>query len=122
VLAIGSKDNLLLAVNEGSGTIVLVGLASNQVTGRINAVRSELPGDEGGDDHSDHGSSHLAPVISSVAPLIVSANATFTLTVTGATCTAPPVSSSSIPPMSTGKVTAIRTYPAGTRRSPPATP
>lgn len=83
-LAIDTKDNLLLVANEGSGNIVLVDLASNRVTGRIDAVRSNLPGDDGGDDHSDHVAAAPVPTVFSVTPLVVSATSTFTLTITGA--------------------------------------
>jgi YVTN family beta-propeller protein len=52
-LTIDTKDNLLLVGCEGTGTVVLVDLASNQVIGRIKAVRSQMPGDDERDDHSD---------------------------------------------------------------------
>lgn len=53
-LAIDTADNLLVVSNEGTGTLVLVDLTSGKVVGRIKAVKSDLPGDDGGDDHSDH--------------------------------------------------------------------
>src|SRR5258708_7834909 len=82
-LAIDTKDNLLLVTNEGSGTIVLVDLATGKVVDRINGVRSEMEGDDGGDDHSDHDNSANLPVISSLTPVTASASSTFTLTING---------------------------------------
>ncbi|HLY20405.1 MAG TPA: beta-propeller fold lactonase family protein [Bryobacteraceae bacterium] len=82
-LAVDTVDNLLLVTNEGSGTIVLVDLATNQITGRINGVRSDMNGDDGGDDHSDHNNAQNPPVIVSLSPVTISATATITLTITG---------------------------------------
>ena len=82
-LAIDTKDNFLLVSDEGSGDIVLVDLASGKVAGRIDGVRSDMEGDDGGDDHSDHDRAKNLPVISSVAPAAVKATSTFTLTING---------------------------------------
>ncbi len=86
-LAIDTKDNLLLVTNEGSGTIVLVDLATGKVVGRINGVRSEMEGDDSGDDHSDHDNSANLPVIASLTPVTASASSTFTLTINGSKLT-----------------------------------
>jgi YVTN family beta-propeller protein len=86
-LAIDTKDNLLLVTNEGSGTIVLVDLVTGKVVDRINGVRSEMEGDDGGDDHSDHDRSANLPVIASLTPLTAKTTSTFTLTITGSKLT-----------------------------------
>lgn len=82
-LAIDTKDNLLLATNQGSGTIVLVSLASTQVVGRIDAVRSSDGGDDGEDDHSDRNNAKNLPTIQSLTPVTAKVNTTFTITVNG---------------------------------------
>ncbi|MDE3196030.1 MAG: hypothetical protein KGN84_06795 [Acidobacteriota bacterium] len=82
-LAIDAKDNLLLVVNEGSGTVALVDLTSLSVVGRIDGVASQMHGDDESDDHSDHDNAHNNPTISAVAPATASANSTFNLVVTG---------------------------------------
>jgi len=82
-LAIDVKDNLLVVSNEGTGTLVLVDLASNTVVGRITAVRTGLPGDDGDDDHSDRKRGANAPTIAGISPLTAKAGATVTLTVSG---------------------------------------
>jgi uncharacterized protein (TIGR03437 family) len=83
-LAIDTKDNLLVVSNEGTGTLVLVSLSSNTVTGRISAVQTS-PGDQ--DDHGDHDNATNLPVIVSMTPLSAKAGATFTLTITGTNLT-----------------------------------
>jgi uncharacterized protein (TIGR03437 family) len=83
-LAIDSKDNLLVVSNEGTGTLVLVNLASNAVTGRINAVRSNS---DDQDDHGDRNNAGNLPLIQSLSPATGKAGATFTLTVTGVNLT-----------------------------------
>jgi DNA-binding beta-propeller fold protein YncE len=65
-LAIDTQDKLLVVSNEGSGTLVLVDLVTNRVVGRINAVRTLLPGDDDADDHSDRAAAVNLP--SSVSP------------------------------------------------------
>jgi uncharacterized protein (TIGR03437 family) len=79
-LAIDSKDNLLVVSNEGSGTLVLVDLATNAVVGRIDAVRTS-DGDQ--DDHGDRDGASNLPAVQSIAPASSKANATITLTITG---------------------------------------
>jgi uncharacterized protein (TIGR03437 family) len=86
-LAIDAKDNLLVVSNEGSGTLVLVNLASNTVAGRINAVQSSLPGDDDDDDHSDRNSGASVPTITSVSPATGKAGTTITLTINGTNLT-----------------------------------
>jgi hypothetical protein len=79
-LTIDTKDNLLVVSNEGTGTLVLVSLSSNTVTGRISAVQTS-PGDQ--DDHSDHNNATNVPAIVSMTPTSAKAGATFALTITG---------------------------------------
>jgi YVTN family beta-propeller protein len=79
-LAIDAKDNLLVVTNEGSGTLVLVDLATNKLTGRIDAVRA-APDDN--DDHGDRDRATNVPAVQSVAPASSKANATITLTIVG---------------------------------------
>jgi uncharacterized protein (TIGR03437 family) len=79
-LAIDTKDNLLVVSNEGTGTLVMVSLSSNTVTGRINAVQTS-PGDQ--NDHSDRNNATNLPVIVSMTPTSAKGGATFTLTITG---------------------------------------
>jgi uncharacterized protein (TIGR03437 family) len=84
-LAIDSKDKLLVVSNEGTGTLVLVSLASNEVTGRINAVQSSSNDDQ--DDDSDRNHATNLPAIQSLSPNSGKAGATFTLTITGVNLT-----------------------------------
>jgi uncharacterized protein (TIGR03437 family) len=86
-LAIDTKDNLLVVSNEGSGTLVLVSLASNSVVGRIRAVQTNAQGDDEGDDHSDRNSAANMPSISSLSPSSAKAGATFTFTIMGVNLT-----------------------------------
>jgi hypothetical protein len=79
-LAIDTNDNLLVVSNEGTGTLVLVSLSSNTVTGRINAVQTS-PGDQ--NDHGDHNNATNLPVIVSMTPTSAKGGATFALTITG---------------------------------------
>jgi YVTN family beta-propeller protein len=80
-LAIDSKDGLLVVSNEGTGTLVLVSLASNAVAGRINAVQSSSNDDQ--DDDSDRNNATNLPAIQSLSPNSGKAGTTFTLTITG---------------------------------------
>jgi uncharacterized protein (TIGR03437 family) len=83
-LAIDTKDNLLVVSNEGSGTLVLVDLNTNQVTAHIDAVQaSSAEGDTGDDDHSDRKAAKNVPIMSTLSPLSAKAGTTFTLTITG---------------------------------------
>lgn len=83
-LAIDTKDNLLVVSNEGSGTLVLVDLNTNQVTAHIDAIQtSSEEGDTGADDHSDRQAAKNIPIVSKLSPLSAKAGATFTLTITG---------------------------------------
>jgi uncharacterized protein (TIGR03437 family) len=85
-LAIDTKDNLLVVSNEGTGTLVLVSLASNSVVGRINAVR-DSEGDDDHDDHSDRGTAANAPSIRTLSPVSARVGTSVTLTITGANLT-----------------------------------
>ena len=82
-LTIDTLDNLLVVSNEASGTLVLVDLGSNKVTGRISAVQTNMDGDDNGDDHSDRNSAANAPKIQSLSPNSAKAGATVTLTING---------------------------------------
>jgi len=82
-LAIDAKNNLLVVSNEGSGTIVLVNLATNQVTAHINAVQTNGQGDDNGDDHSDRGGAHNGPAASQITPNTGKVGTTFSITITG---------------------------------------
>jgi uncharacterized protein (TIGR03437 family) len=82
-LAIDTKDNLLVVSNEGSGTLVLVDLTSGKVQSRVNAVQTNLPGDDDQDDHSDHNAASNLPAVQSISPASGKAGASFTLTITG---------------------------------------
>lgn len=64
-LSIDSTANLLLSANEGTGTIVMNDLATNNLVGRIDALRTS-PADA--DDHSDRFAAPNMPTISSVSP------------------------------------------------------
>jgi uncharacterized protein (TIGR03437 family) len=79
-LAVDVKDNLLVVSNEGSGTLVLVDLATNTVVGRIDAVRS-APDDQ--DDHGDRDGAANLPAVQSLTPASSKANTTITLTISG---------------------------------------
>jgi uncharacterized protein (TIGR03437 family) len=84
-LAIDAKDGLLVVSNEGTGTLVLVSLSTNAVTGRINAVRTSSGDDQ--DDDSDHNQAANLPRIQSLSPATGKAGTTFTLTITGVNLT-----------------------------------
>ena len=80
-LAIDTKDSLLVVSNEGTGMLVLVNLATNAVTARINAVQSNSSNDQ--DDHSDRNGASNLPAIQSLSPATGKAGTSFTLTITG---------------------------------------
>jgi hypothetical protein len=83
-VAVDLADNLLLVASEGTGNIVLLDLATNKVTGRINAVRSEHEVDSGNhNNHDDRTTAATAPTIISIDPGNATAGTTFTLTVHG---------------------------------------
>jgi uncharacterized protein (TIGR03437 family) len=79
-LAIDSKDNLLVVSNEGSGTLVLVDLGSNTVTGRVDAVSTSA---NDTDDHGDRNGATNLPAVQSLTPVSSKAGLTLTLTVNG---------------------------------------
>lgn len=80
-MTIDARDNLLIVSNEGSGTLVLIDLATGSIAGRINAVRSNSGDSE--DDHSDRGKASNAPTLASLSPVSGKAGATVNLTITG---------------------------------------
>jgi uncharacterized protein (TIGR03437 family) len=82
-LAIDTQDQLLVVSNEGSGTLVLIDLTTGKVTGRINAVQTNLNGDDNDDDHSDRAAAMNLPSISSLSPMSGKAGTSFSLTITG---------------------------------------
>lgn len=80
--------NVLVVSNEGTGTLVLIDLTTNTVTGRINAVQTSLQGDTEQDDHSDRGAAANLPSIHSLTPASGKAGAAaFTLTIAGTNLT-----------------------------------
>ena len=83
-VAVDLADNLLLVASEGTGNIVLLDLATNKVTGRINAVRSEHEVDSGNhNNRDDRTTAATTPTITSIDPGNAIAGTTFTLTVHG---------------------------------------
>lgn len=83
-LAVDTTDKLLLVANEGSGTVVMIDMTTNQLVSRINAVRSEHETD--GQDHNNHNdrlAAANAPTISSISQNAASRPSTFTLTING---------------------------------------
>jgi hypothetical protein len=85
-LAIDTKDNLFVVSNEGTGTLVLVSLASNSVVSRIHAIRHS-EGDDDHDDHSDRDTAVNAPSIRTLSPVNANVGISVTLTITGANLT-----------------------------------
>lgn len=82
-LAVDTVDNWLVVCSEGSGTLVLVDLATNKVVGRISAVRSEDESEDR-DDRDDHDRAHNLPVITSITPATGKPGDTIaTMTITG---------------------------------------
>ena len=81
-LAVDTKDNLLLAVNESTGEIVLVSLSTSQVIGRFRAITGD-DGDNDKDDHSDHDNSVNSPVITALLPALGKVNSTLVVTIAG---------------------------------------
>jgi YVTN family beta-propeller protein len=87
-LAVDTVDSLVLVANEGSGTVTLIDLVTNQVKGGINALRS--PNEIGGvapDNHNDRITAQNAPTIasmthSSLTPL-AGGGWSFTITING---------------------------------------
>jgi YVTN family beta-propeller protein len=83
-LAVDTTDKLLLVTNEGSGTVVMIDMTTNQIVNRINAVRSEHETD--GQDHNNHNDRLAAqntPTITSISQNAASRPSTFTLTING---------------------------------------
>jgi uncharacterized protein (TIGR03437 family) len=86
-LAIDVKDNLLVVSNEASGNLALVDLDTNKVAGRVNAVHTQMSGDDEKDDHNDRNNSANAPVIQSLSAASGKAGSSFSLTITGTNLT-----------------------------------
>lgn len=83
-LAVDTKDNWLIVSNEGTGTLVILDLATNSIVGRITAVRTSS---DDMDDHSDRNNATNLPTIQSISPSSAKAGAAFTLTITGSNLT-----------------------------------
>ena len=79
-LAVDTKDNLLLATDEGAGLITLIDLTTMRVVGSINAVKAS---NDDQDDHGDRNGAPNLPVVTSISPAAAKAGTTFTLTVNG---------------------------------------
>jgi uncharacterized protein (TIGR03437 family) len=79
-LAFNARDNLLLALNQGAGSVSLIDPANFAVLGRIDAVRVN-PDDD--DDHSDRRAAPNLPTLTAVYPSAVQADSTFLLQLTG---------------------------------------
>jgi uncharacterized protein (TIGR03437 family) len=83
-LAVDTEDNALLVAHEGSGTIVLVDLTTNQIRGRINAVQSEQEtSGQNLNNHNDRLIAANAPAITSLSVTNARANSSFALTISG---------------------------------------
>lgn len=83
-----STNNVMLAANEGSGTVALIDLATNSVTGSIDAIRTLLS--DNTDDHSDRFAAPNMPSLSSLAPATATSSAAVsnvTITITGTNLT-----------------------------------
>ncbi len=81
-LAIDTLDNLLLASNEGDGTLALLNLSTLQLAGTIDAVKAEGES-QGEDDHHDRGEAQNQPLVTGVQPPSIQPGLTVTLTLTG---------------------------------------
>ncbi len=81
-LAVDTKDNLLVVVNEGDATLVSVDLNSLNVTGRVSGVQSENESSPQ-NDNSDRASAPNIPVITSITPAVLPSGSTTTITVLG---------------------------------------
>lgn len=81
-LAVATRDNQLLVANQAAAEIVLIDLATNQIAGRINAIRSDGEGTDI-DNRGDRDRSPNLPVISRITPQSVQAGVSFVLTVEG---------------------------------------
>jgi uncharacterized protein (TIGR03437 family) len=82
-LAVDTVDRLLLVACQSSGTVAMIDLAGNRLTGTINAVRAE--GETAArQDRSDRERAPNTPVITSITPRQAVANSTTQLTVNAA--------------------------------------
>jgi hypothetical protein len=83
-LTVDSKDKLLVIVNEGSGTLTLIDLTTNQIVGHIDAVSSESENSSvPQDNRNDRDQAGNLPVVSSVAPNTIKQGATVAVVITG---------------------------------------
>lgn len=79
-LAIHAKNNLLVVSNEGSGTLVLIDLSTNTVTGKIDVVSTS---GSDNDDHGDRDNGVNLPAVQSVSPASSMAGVTLSITISG---------------------------------------
>jgi uncharacterized protein (TIGR03437 family) len=79
-LAYDARDNLILALNEGAGSISLIDPVNFAVVGRIDAVRT-APSDD--DDHLDRTSAKNLPALVLSAPGTIRSDTTFLLELSG---------------------------------------
>jgi uncharacterized protein (TIGR03437 family) len=81
-IAVDSLNNLWLVSSEASGTLALIDLSTNQVTGTINAVRGEGES-TARNDRSDRDRAANTPVIVSMVPAQAAAGTTVQIAVNG---------------------------------------
>ncbi len=81
-LAVDRANNLLIAANQGAGSLSLVDLTSGAVVGRIDAVKSESES-AAQDNRSDREHGGNIPVIASIVPKAAAAGSTLELAITG---------------------------------------
>jgi YVTN family beta-propeller protein len=79
-VAIDPLDNVALVSSESSGTVTLIDLSTNRVTGTINAVRGESE-TVARNDRTDRDRAANTPVITSIIPSQAAAGSTVQLTV-----------------------------------------
>ena len=79
-LAFDARENLVLALNQGAGSISLIDPASGTVTGRIDAVRVTASDD---DDNADRLAAPNLPALSLMQPGTARSDTTFTLELLG---------------------------------------
>jgi uncharacterized protein (TIGR03437 family) len=82
-IAVDTLDGLLLAANEGGGTVAVANLTGTEILGRINAMRG--PGENGRDlnNHDDRTTASNAPTLTSMSPSSASGGSLFTVTING---------------------------------------
>jgi uncharacterized protein (TIGR03437 family) len=82
-IAVDTLDGLLLAANEGGGTVAVANLTGTEILGRINAMRGL--GESGSDlnNHDDRTTASNAPTLTSMTPSSASGGSLFTITING---------------------------------------